>query len=68
MKINKDLVDATMMLSFIILVLTGTSDFSNLFLKKIVMGGLAVLSVAMVALRIIHMRQEAGKPDLNEYE
>ena len=27
MKINKDLVDATMMLSFIILVLIGTSDF-----------------------------------------
>ena len=40
MKINKDLVDATMMLSFIILVLIGTSDFSNMLLKEITMGGL----------------------------
>ena len=58
MKINKDLVDATMMLSFIILVLIGTSDFSNMLLKEITMGGLALLSVAMVTLRIIYMRQE----------
>ena len=43
MKINKDLVDATMMLSFIILVLIGTSDFSNMLLKEITMGSLAVL-------------------------
>ena len=48
MKINKDLVDATMMLSFIILVLIGTSDFSNMLLKEITMGGLALLSVAMI--------------------
>ena len=54
MKINKDLVDATMMLSFIILVLIGTSDFSNMLLKEITMGSLAVLSVAMIALRFIH--------------
>ena len=40
MKINKDLVDATMMLSFIILVLIGTSDFSNMLLKEITMGSL----------------------------
>lgn len=53
MKINKDLVDATMMLSFIILVLIGTSDFSNMLLKEITMGSLAVLSVAMIALRFI---------------
>lgn len=61
MKINKDLVDATMMLSFIILVLIGTSDFSNMLLKEITMGGLALLSVAMIALRFIHMRQEANR-------
>lgn len=30
MKINKDLVDAVMMLSFIILVLIGTTDFENI--------------------------------------
>ena len=49
MKINKDLVDATMMLSFIILVLIGTTDFSNLLLKEITMGGLGLLSAAMIA-------------------
>ena len=65
MKINKDLVDATMMLSFIILVL---SDFSNMLLKEITMGSLAVLSVAMIALRFIHMRQEANSPKDEEYE
>ena len=66
MKINKDLVDATMMLSFIILVLIGTSDFSNMLLKEITMGSLAVLSVAMIALRFI--RQEANSPKDEEYE
>ena len=68
MKINKDLVDATMMLSFIILVLIGTSDFSNMSLKEITMGSLAVLSVAMIALRFIHTRQEANSPMDEEYE
>ena len=68
MKINKDLVDATMMLSFIILVLIGTSDFSNMLLKEITMGSLAVLSVAMIALRFIPMRQEANSPKDDEYE
>ena len=68
MKINKDLVDATMMLSFIILVLIGTSAFSNMLLKEITMGSLAVLSVAMIALRFIHMRQEANSPKDEEYE
>nr|WP_293730268.1 hypothetical protein [uncultured Parabacteroides sp.] len=68
MKINKDLVDATMMLSFIILVLIGTTDFSNLLLKEITMGGLALLSVAMIALRVIQMRQEANSPKQEEYE
>lgn len=62
MKINKDLVDATMMLSFIILVLVGTSDFSNESFKYLTMGGLALLCIAMVICRIIHMRQEANKP------
>ena len=68
MKINKDLVDATMMLSFIILVLIGTTDFSDMLLKEITMGGLALLSVAMVTLRIIYMRQEAKCPKNEEYD
>ena len=68
MKINKDLVDAIMMLSFIILVLVGTTDFSNMLIKEITMGGLALLSVAMIALRVIQMRQEANSPKQEEYE
>jgi len=35
MKINKDLVDAVMMVSFILLVLIGTSEFSDTTLKII---------------------------------
>lgn len=68
MKINKDLVDATMMLSFIILVLIGTTDFSNMLFKEITIGCLALLSIAMVALRFIQMRQEANSPKKEEYE
>lgn len=68
MNINKDLVDATMMLSFIILVLIGTTDFSNMLLKEIIMGSLALLSVAMIALRIIRMRQDANSPKDEKYE
>ncbi len=68
MKINKDLVDATMMLAFIILVLIGTTDFSNMLLKEITMGSLALLSVAMIALRVIQMRQEANSPREEEYK
>lgn len=67
MKINKDLVDATMMLSFIILVLIGTTDFSDMLVKKVTMGIIALLSILMVVLRIIYIRQEAGRPK-EEYE
>lgn len=67
MKINKDLVDATMMLSFIILVLIGTTDFSDLLVKQMSMGAIALLSITMVVLRIIYARQEANKPK-EEYE
>lgn len=39
MKISKDLMDALMMLSFIILVLVATSDFENTAMKNILMIG-----------------------------
>lgn len=67
MKINKDLVDAIMMLSFIILVLIGTTDFENVITKDITMGALGVVTIIMVALRGIQMRQQAKAPK-NEYE
>ena len=55
-------------MSFIILVLIGTTDFSNLLLKEITMGGLGLLSAAMIALRVIQMRQESNSPKDEEYE
>lgn len=67
MKINKDLVDAIMMVSFIILVLIGTTDFESAATKNVTMGALGVLSVVMVILRILHARQEAKEPKEFEY-
>lgn len=67
MKINKDLVDAIMMLSFIILVLVGTTDFENAVTKDMTMGALGLVTIVMVTLRVIQMRKEAKEPK-NEYE
>nr|WP_129735573.1 hypothetical protein [Parabacteroides goldsteinii] len=67
MKINKDLVDAIMMLSFIILVLIGTTDFENMVVKDVTMGVLGLITVIMVVLRAIQMRQAAKEPK-EEYE
>lgn len=61
MKLNKDLIDATMMLSFIILVLVGTSEFNNLLLKDVLMVVLGVVGVAMVVLRVLSGRQHTGE-------
>lgn len=51
MGINKDLVEAILMISFICLVLTSTSDFQNMETKNIVMGVLGILTVIMAGLR-----------------
>ena len=67
MQINKDLVDAVMMLSFIILVLIGTTDFENMIVKEVTMGVLGLITVIMVVLRAIQMRQAAKEPK-EEYE
>lgn len=67
MKINKDLVDAIMMVSFITLVLVGTTDFNSEMVKNATMGSLGLLTVLMVALRIIQARKEAKEPK-KEYE
>lgn len=66
MKINKDLVDATLMVSFISLVLVATSEFKDLLTKEIIMGSLSILCVVAGALRIIEMRK-AGKTPQQEY-
>lgn len=59
MKINKDLVDATLMVSFIALVLVATSEFQDLLTKEIIMGSLGVICVVAGALRVIGMRKTA---------
>lgn len=67
MKINKDLVDAIMMVSLIILVLIGTTDFDNATTKNVTMGALGLLSIGMIVLRILHTRQESKEPKEYEY-
>ncbi|MDY3069688.1 MAG: hypothetical protein SOR57_08590 [Parabacteroides sp.] len=52
MKVNKDLADAVMMISCIILVLAGTSDFESSSMKTILMSVLGILAVGMGAARI----------------
>lgn len=59
MKINKDLVDAIMMLSFIGLVLVGTTHFSSETVKQACMGGLGLVAIVMVVLRVIDLRRPA---------
>ncbi|MDR1203439.1 MAG: hypothetical protein LBL58_17660 [Tannerellaceae bacterium] len=63
MRINKDLVDAVMMLSFIILVLVGTTDFENESQKNIIMGILGGLTVLMVIFRVIRGRLQQDTND-----
>lgn len=53
MTINKDLVEAIMMLAFISLVLVGTSDFNSEITKDITMATLGTIAVGMIILRII---------------
>ncbi|MDR0429287.1 MAG: hypothetical protein LBH58_02270 [Tannerellaceae bacterium] len=63
MRINKDLVDAVMMLSSIVLVLVGTTDFTNESEKKIIMGILGIIAVLMVVFRFIGGRQAKDSHD-----
>ncbi|MCD8179282.1 MAG: hypothetical protein LUE98_18505 [Tannerellaceae bacterium] len=53
MKISKDLMDALMMLSFIILVLVATSDFENTAMKNILMIGSGVVVAISVTGRVL---------------
>jgi hypothetical protein len=56
MKINKDLLDATMMLSFITLVLIGTTDFNDTTKKTVIMAVLVIVAVASIIIRIVNSR------------
>lgn len=58
MKINNDLVDAVMMLSFICLVLVGTTSFESEVTKDITMGALGGITILMVVLRGLGFRHK----------
>ena len=61
MKLNKDFIDAVMMLSVICLVLVGTSEFSDETAKNIAMIALGITSVITLVLRFIGGSNESGK-------
>lgn len=52
MKLNKDLLDALMMLGLICIVLIGTTEFDNETLKTISLVVLAVVNLGLAALRM----------------
>ena len=61
MKINKDLIDAVLMLSVIGLVLVGTSEFNDETAKNITMIALGISAVTTLVLRLIGGITESGK-------
>jgi len=61
MKINKDLADAVMMVSFICLVLVGTSDFDNETTKTIIMVALGAVTLISAALRFFGPKKDHGE-------
>ena len=61
MKINKDLIDAVLMLSVIGLVLVGTSEFNDETAKNITMIALGISAVTTLVLRLIGGIKESGK-------
>ena len=58
MRINKDLADAIMMVSFIVLVLVGTTTIDNEVTNTVTMLYLGVIPVAILVLRVIGSRQK----------
>ena len=60
MKINKDLVDAVMMVSFIVLVLVGTTVFESATTKTVIMVVLAIIAVVMGIARFLPSKSEAN--------
>ena len=62
MKISNDLVEAIMMLSFIILVLVGTTDFESDGTKSMVMGGIGVVAIIAIVVRVIKARRPGNRP------
>jgi len=59
MRINKDLADAVMMVSAIILVLVGTTPFHSEATKNVVMGVLGLIVISMGAARYFGSKKHA---------
>ncbi|MGM9758788.1 MAG: hypothetical protein ACI30I_01565 [Parabacteroides sp.] len=66
MKLNQDFIEAMMMLSFIILVLIGTSDFDNIHQKEIWMAIFGVIAIAMIVLKIKSARHSKEQNETEE--
>lgn len=64
MKVNRDLADAIMMISFIILVLVGTTTFQDETTKVVIMSVLGVVAATMVALRAIAARHKENNNEV----
>lgn len=67
MKVNKDLTDAVMMVSFIILVLVGTTTFDNETNKYIIMAILGGITAIMAGFRIYGLRHEDKQEEKEIY-
>jgi len=63
MKINKDLVDAVLMLSVISLVLIGTTKFDDESSKTIVMAAVGFLAVGALVLRVLVSRNSSDNSE-----
>lgn len=63
MKINKDLMEACLMLGFICLVLIGTTEFENRVTKEILLGALTAASLLFTWLRIKANKAQEKEPD-----
>ncbi|MDR1880085.1 MAG: hypothetical protein LBQ78_04065 [Tannerellaceae bacterium] len=64
--INKDLADSVMMLSFISLVLVGTTEFDDEAKKYVMMAILGGIAIVTVVFRILGARQSAGHTDTED--
>lgn len=64
MRINKDLAEALLMLSAIVLILLGVSDFENESTKTVIMVTLGSFTAILFVLRVLAARQ---KQDQEQY-
>lgn len=61
MKLNKDLLDALMMLGLICIVLIGTTEFDNETIKTISLVVLAIVNLGLAALRMKAPQQSSDE-------